>query len=69
MVVVIAEQQRDLAQQPAKACRRGVLVTHDGELVLHQRMIDDGDALHGVLRLIHSSIVNGGKKLEKAYAG
>ena len=36
----------DLAQQAAKAGRRGFLVTHDGELVLDKRVIDHGYAIH-----------------------
>jgi hypothetical protein len=33
-------------QQLTEALGRALLVPHQGELVLHQRMIDDGDALH-----------------------
>ena len=36
---LVAQQGRDLAQQLAKALGRGGLVAHQGELVLHQRMV------------------------------
>ena len=35
---VVAQQQADLAQQAAEIGARRLLVTHLGELVLHQRM-------------------------------
>jgi hypothetical protein len=36
----------NLAQQPPEPGYRGLLVAHDGQLVLDQRMIDDGDVAH-----------------------
>ena len=38
---LVADQRRRLAQELAEAARRGFLVAHDGELVLHQRVADD----------------------------
>ena len=43
---LVAEQHADLVEQLAEALGRALLVAHQGQLVLHQRMIDDGDALH-----------------------
>ena len=43
---LVAKQQRNLPQQPPEGPRRGLLVAHDRELVLHQRVIDYGDAVH-----------------------
>ena len=40
---LIAEQQRDLAQQLPEPGGVGVPAAHEGELVPHQRMIDDRD--------------------------
>src|SRR5690606_24716505 len=55
---LVAEQQRNLAQQAAEARSRGFLVAHDGELVLHEGVIDDGNALHpvGLTVMLHGSI-------------
>jgi len=43
------EVTRDLAQQAAEPRNRGILVAHDRELVLDQRVIDDRYATHGGL--------------------
>ena len=43
---LVAHQVGDLAQQPAEAGDRGLLVAHDRQLVLDQRVIDDGDVCH-----------------------
>ena len=45
---LVAEQHADLVEELAEALGRALLVAHQGQLVLHQRMIDDGDALHVV---------------------
>src|SRR5690606_13173361 len=42
----VAEQQRYLAKKLPEPCCRGLLIAHYGKLVLHQRMVDDGDAAH-----------------------
>src|SRR5690349_16367972 len=44
---LVAEQGGNLTQQPTETSRRGLLLAHDGQLVLHQRMIDDCNAVHG----------------------
>ncbi len=46
---LVGQEQRDLAQQLAEARGRRGLVAHQGELVLDQRVVDDGDTLHGGL--------------------
>ena len=46
---LVAEQHADLVEELAEALRRALLVPHQGQLVLHQRMIDDGDALHALV--------------------
>ena len=43
---LVTEEVRDLPQQHAKLVRRSFPATHERELVLDQRMIDDGDVLH-----------------------
>jgi hypothetical protein len=43
---LVGEQHADLVEELAKALRRAPLVAHEGQLVLHQRVIDDGDAFH-----------------------
>src|SRR5690606_37647816 len=45
---LVAQKQRYLAQQPPESRRRRLLLAHDGELVLLERVCDDGDALHVV---------------------
>src|SRR5690606_31121544 len=42
---LIAEQERDLAQEAPETRRRSMLVAHDAELVLDQWKIDDGNTL------------------------
>jgi hypothetical protein len=49
---LVAQEQRYLAQEPPEARRRGVLVAHDRQLVLDQRMIDDGHALELLVHLL-----------------
>ena len=44
---LVAEQHADLVEQLAEALGRALLVAHQRQLVLHQRMVDDGDAVHG----------------------
>ena len=44
---LVAEQHADLVQELAEALRRALLVAHQRQLVLHQRVVDDGDAFHG----------------------
>src|SRR5205085_459138 len=44
---LVAQQHADLVQELAEALGRALLVAHQRELVLHQRMIDERDALHG----------------------
>ena len=48
---LVAEQHPDLVEELPEALRRTALVPHQGQLVLDERMIDDGDALHGTPRL------------------
>jgi hypothetical protein len=43
---LIAQQHAELAQQLAKRFGRETLVADQRELVLHQRVIDDGNAFH-----------------------
>lgn len=43
----IGHQRGELAQQAAKAVGAGVFAAHQGELVLHQGVIDDVDVAHG----------------------
>ena len=45
--IVRRDPVEDLAQQPPEIRGRGVGAPHQGELVLHQRMIDHGQAVHG----------------------
>ena len=42
---LVAQQQRDLAQELAERGGRGRLLPHQGQLVLHQRVLDDGEML------------------------
>ena len=44
---LIGEEQRDLAQELAEMRGRRILVAHQREFVLHEGVIDDGDAFHG----------------------
>ena len=43
---LVAEQFADLGEQFAKRLGGAVLVAQQRQLVLHQRVIDDGDAAH-----------------------
>jgi hypothetical protein len=45
---LVADQAADLLEQLAEALGGGVLLPHQGQLVLHQRVADDRDALHGI---------------------
>ena len=42
---LVGEEHRDLVDELAEELRRSLLVAEQPELVLHQRMVDDGDAL------------------------
>ena len=44
---LIGHQAGELAQQPAKAVGAGLFVAHQGELVLHQGMFDEGECCAG----------------------
>ena len=65
---LVAEQHADLVEQLAEALGRALLVAHQRELVLHQRMIDDGDALHA-RRLPRSHVQNTVPSLTTAIGG
>ena len=43
---LVAEQHADLVEELAEALRRALLVPHQGQLVLNQRMTDHRNALH-----------------------
>ena len=43
----VAEQGRGLAHHGAEQLDRAVPVAQDGELVLHQRVVDDRQSVHG----------------------
>jgi hypothetical protein len=43
---LVTDQHADLVEQGTKIPRTGMAVAHQAQLVLHQRMIDDGNALH-----------------------
>ncbi len=45
---LVAEQHADLVEELAKPFRRARLVAHQRQLVLDERVVDDGDALHAV---------------------
>ena len=45
---LVREQRADLAQQAAEIRRRGFLAPHQGQLVLHQRVVDDYGLGHGL---------------------
>ena len=44
---LVGHQRADLAQQHSERARARVLLSHERELVLHQRMIDDVELGHG----------------------
>ena len=45
---LVAEQDAELAAELAERFGRKLLLADQRQLVLHQRMIDDGHALHGL---------------------
>src|SRR5207245_255360 len=46
---LVREQHADLGQQDAKAARAAILLPEQAELVLYERVTDDGDVIeHGV---------------------
>ena len=51
---LIAHQERDLLQQTAELTGAGFFLSHNGQLVLDQRMINDMDMHNGLLREIQS---------------
>ena len=44
---LVGHQGAQLAQQAAKAVGAGVFLAHQGQLVLHQRVVDEVDVAHG----------------------
>src|SRR5262249_18029397 len=51
---LIAKKHADLFQELAEGLGGAVLVADEGELVLHQRMSDDRNALHGMPRRLRA---------------